>query len=277
LSAEGPSSAPQAAEGPSSAPQAAEGPSSAPQAAEGPSSAPQAAEGPSSAPQAAEGPSSAPQAAEGPRSAPQSTSAPRSQHAPVAQRAEAILSASPSTSPTPDPTLGGSPAETLPSVGSTRPVERPDSQAAARAAAQPAPLRRAALQEWEGFVEALRETRPALSAVLEHGVPRVVSAERIVLSFQKNSFYGRQADAPAAREAIRQIAQARMGSEPKIEVRYDLDTGESNHSVAALEATRRDAKQKQRRREALGHPVVRDAIQVFSGSTGRVSVQLEGD
>lgn len=113
--------------------------------------------------------------------------------------------------------------------------------------------------------------------MLEHGVPRVVSAERIVLSFQKNSFYGRQADAPAAREAIGQVAKERMGAEPSIEVRYDLDSGESSHSVAALEATRRDAKQKQRRREALGHPVVRDAIQVFSGSTGRVSVQLEGE
>ena len=134
------------------------------------------------------------------------------------------------------------------------------------------------MQEWAGFIEALREGRPALAAVLEHGVPRVVTPERIVLSFQRNSFYGRQAAAPAAREAIAEVALARLKATPELEIRFDLDeTAEGSKTVAAVEAGRRDARMKQRRREALDHPIVRDAIQVFSGSTGRINVHLENE
>ncbi|MEM7606461.1 MAG: DNA polymerase III subunit gamma/tau, partial [Myxococcota bacterium] len=143
------------------------------------------------------------------------------------------------------------------------PAQRPPAQGAS---AQPretssadsedaSPVRRAALQEWGAIVDELREARPALAAVLEHGVPRAVSAERIVLSFQKNSFYGRQADAPAAREAIGEAAKKRFDASPPIEVRFDLSADDQGRSVAAVEATRRDARQKQRRRDALNHPV----------------------
>lgn len=138
-------------------------------------------------------------------------------------------------------------------------------------------IRRPAMQEWEAFVDALRDGKPALAAVLEHGVPRVVSPEKIVLSFQEGSFYGRQADARASREAILDVAESRLGVRPPIEIRYDSDLGASTRTVAAVEATRRDAEIKQRRKDALAHPVVRDAMQVFSESTGRVRVRLDSD
>ena len=139
-------------------------------------------------------------------------------------------------------------------------------------------IRRSALMEWEALVESLREGKPALAAVLEHGVPRVVTAERIVLSFQEGSFYGRQANAPAAREAIIEAAQARLGSRPSLEVKFDAqgDTARER-TVAAVGATRRKGQREQKRREALNHPAVRDAVQVFPEASGRVQVRLDGE
>ncbi|HJK95320.1 MAG TPA: hypothetical protein RMH26_31580, partial [Polyangiaceae bacterium LLY-WYZ-15_(1-7)] len=136
----------------------------------------------------------------------------------------------------------------------------------------------AALQEWEAIVNVLRESRPALAAVLEHGVPRVVTAERLVVSFQDGSFYGRQADTRDSRAAIADAARVRLRATPEIEIRFDAEDGATaSKTVAAVEAGRREAEQKARRLEALGHPVVRDAMDVFPEARGSVEVRLEGD
>ncbi|MBX3251193.1 MAG: DNA polymerase III subunit gamma/tau [Myxococcales bacterium] len=136
---------------------------------------------------------------------------------------------------------------------------------------------RPALQEWEALIASLREAKPALAAVLEHGVPRIVSAERIVLSFQHGSFYGRQADAPAAKDAIAEAAARRLGGRPAIEVRFDAAADAKGRTVAAIEATRRDAERTAKRRQALNHPAVLDAIEVFPEARGHLEVRLEGD
>ncbi len=142
--------------------------------------------------------------------------------------------------------------------------------------AEPAPIRRAALLEWEHIVNLLRESKPALAAVLEHGVPRIIRPDKIVLSFQEDSFYGRQAESPASLEAISAASQAHTGVKPSIEIRFDA-RGQERATVASVEATRREAEAAARRRAALGHPVVKDAIDVFPDSRGKVEVRLEGD
>ncbi len=155
------------------------------------------------------------------------------------------------------------------------PAPKPSVAKAERDAPAEPRLRRAALQEWEGLVELLREGKPALAAVLEHGVPRVVSVEKIVLSFQEGSFYGRQANASAAREAILEAATTRLGTKPALEIRFDAaDQAMQERTVAAVEASRRKGRQEQRRREALSHPAVQEAVQVFPEATGRVQVRL---
>lgn len=133
---------------------------------------------------------------------------------------------------------------------------------------------REALQEWEGIVDDLRDSKPALAAVLEHGIPRAVTADRIILSFQEGSFYGRQAKSPAAIEAITDAAKARLGSRPKVEIRFDAESS-SKRTVAALDATRKEAESAAKRREALSHPAVRDAMDVFPESRGKVEVRLD--
>lgn len=139
------------------------------------------------------------------------------------------------------------------------------------------PIRRAALQEWEELVGTLEQQQPALAAVLEHGIPKAVGPDRIVLSFKDGSFYGRQAESPESIEAIVRVAEKQLGARPKVEIRFDAQGEAATKTVAAVAAQRKEAEVEAKRKEALNHPVVRDAVDVFPGSAGKLKVHIEAD
>jgi hypothetical protein len=139
------------------------------------------------------------------------------------------------------------------------------------------PIRRAALQEWEELVGTLEQQQPALAAVLEHGIPKAVGPDRIILSFKDGSFYGRQAESPESIEAIERIAEQQLGARPQIEVRFDAQSEASTKTVAAVAAQRKEAETEAKRKEALNHPRVRDAVDVFPESAGKLTVHIEAD
>jgi len=139
------------------------------------------------------------------------------------------------------------------------------------------PIRRAALQEWEELVGILEQQQPALAAVLEHGIPKSVGPDRIVLSFKDGSFYGRQAESPESIAAIRRAAEQQLGARPEIEIRFDAQGEAATKTVAAVAAQRKEAEAEAKRKEALNHPRVRDAIDVFPESAGTLKVHIEAD
>jgi DNA polymerase-3 subunit gamma/tau len=139
------------------------------------------------------------------------------------------------------------------------------------------PIRRAALQEWEELVGRLAQEQPALAAVLEHGIPKAVGPDRIVLSFKDGSFYGRQAQSPESIAAIERMAEAQLGARPEVQVRFDAQGEGSTKTVAAVAAQRREADLEARRKAALNHPRVRDAVDVFPESAGKLDVHIEAD
>ena len=139
------------------------------------------------------------------------------------------------------------------------------------------PIRRAALQEWEELVGTHEQQQPALAAVLEHGIPKAVGPDRIVLSFKDGSFYGRQAESPESIAAIVRVAEQRLGARPKVEIRFDAQGEAATKTVAAVAAQRKEAEVEAKRKEALNHPVVRDAVDVFPESAGKLKVHIEAD
>ena len=139
------------------------------------------------------------------------------------------------------------------------------------------PIRRAALQEWEELVAALEQKQPALAAVLEHGIPKAVGPDRIVLSFKDGSFYGRQAQSDESIAAIEQIAEERLGARPRVEIRFDAQGEAASRTVAAVAAQRKEAEIEAKKKEALNHPRVRDAMDVFPESAGKLNIHIEAD
>ncbi|MEM9728890.1 MAG: hypothetical protein AAF997_09915, partial [Myxococcota bacterium] len=206
-------------------------------------------------------------------------------------RHEAAVAAPPTptaeTASKPAPTLSPTPASTTESSSSSgsdpapsqpiKPATRRSGGFQTSSGEVLAPVRRAALQEWEELVGALERHQPALAAVLEHGVPKAVSPERIVLSFQHGSFYGRQAESPDSVAAIKRVAEEQLGTAPEVEIRFDAPTEGSSKTVAAVAAQRKEAEVDAKRREALNHPRVRDAVDVFPESATHLNVHIEAD
>ena len=108
-------------------------------------------------------------------------------------------------------------------------------------------------------------------------VTKAVSPERIILSFQHGSFYGRQAESPDSIAAIKRVAQQHLGSAPEVQIRFDAPGDDPTNTVAAVAAQRKEAEVDAKRREALNHPRVRDALDVFPEAEGKLSVHVEAD
>lgn len=129
---------------------------------------------------------------------------------------------------------------------------------------------------WEPLVAALGATKPALGAVLSHAVPRLVTPERVVLSFAKGSFYAKQADTDAARGAVADVAERRLGARPAIEiVETDVAPDAATPTLAKIEDERARARLEATKRKALNHPVVVEALAVFEAKGRTIDVRVD--
>jgi hypothetical protein len=126
---------------------------------------------------------------------------------------------------------------------------------------------------WLQIVAHLKSQQPALGSVLEHGMPFEISATKMRLGFPENSFFGRQAQSTACREAILKTAEVVLGARPELVI--SNATGERTATVAELNLKAKNNHEAERRRVALSHPSVRDAIEVFEEVEQNVDVQVE--
>jgi DNA polymerase-3 subunit gamma/tau len=132
-------------------------------------------------------------------------------------------------------------------------------------------------EAFERLVAHLRQARPALAAVLQHGVARTITADSLVLLFPTGSFFGQQANAPEALEGLAEAAMAVLGTRPKVEVTFARDATSAGTSVAQVEAARDVERREQTRQRALAHPHVTEALRVFPEAAGRVEVAVDVD
>jgi DNA polymerase-3 subunit gamma/tau len=195
---------------------------------------------------------------------------PKPERRPVKPKAEAKPEPKPEAKPEPEPKPPGPSQPIMPATKHSSGFQTSSGEVLT-------PIRRAALQEWEELVGRLEQQQPALAAVLEHGIPKAVGPDRIVLSFKDGSFYGRQAESPESIAAIVRIAEEQLGARPEIEIRFDAKAEAATKTVAAVAAQRKEAEVEAKRKEALNHPRVRDAIDVFPESAGKLKVHIEAD
>jgi DNA polymerase-3 subunit gamma/tau len=186
------------------------------------------------------------------------------------------------SSPPRRPLDGGIAGEDVSVPPSFVPPPTPVVQAGAAPAAAPAAAS-AALdaghgevpEAWQRIVATLQETQPALGAVLEHGVPVQVDEDALRVSFPEGSFFGRQAMAQTARQALADAALHVLGRAPRIEIGFGLQS--QRPTVAAVQAARQKEKRAEVVQAALSHPKVKDAMDVFPEAEGDVDVQVEAD
>jgi len=140
-----------------------------------------------------------------------------------------------------------------------------------------APAATSPMALWEQIVAALRDGKPALAAVLAHGVADTVGSAKIVVRFPEGSFFGRQAEEREAKEGLADAAAIILGQRPAIEIAFSNGAAPVGTTVAQLEESRRDERREETKRRALSHPRVVEAMEVFDakGNPDIVSVQVE--
>jgi DNA polymerase-3 subunit gamma/tau len=168
------------------------------------------------------------------------------------------------------------PREAPPAVDA-RPVARaPEQKQAPKPIVQEVPAggADALLAIWERIVGEVRDRKPALGAVLEHGTPRRVDRDKIVIAFPQGSFFGQQAKSEESRDGLAEAASVVVGGRPEVEIVLAAEVP-ANDTVAKLEERRRADRNKEREREALSHPAVVAAREVFPEGEGSVKVHVD--
>jgi len=163
---------------------------------------------------------------EPPRASPAPAPAPASGGVPPAGTARPTPASGGPTPPGSDP----APASDVAAEAGVAPTAAPAAAAPAPAPASDAVapgLTGARMARWERIVDRVRESHPALGAVLERGEPVQVEPEAITIAFHKGSFFGHQADNRDAREALAQAAAGVLGQEPSVRVTWSAPSGRS--------------------------------------------------
>ncbi len=144
------------------------------------------------------------------------------------------------------------------------PVSEPASASVAESIVRDVPAGNP-LPVWERIIGHIREARPALAAVLEHGIPLSIDRDRLVVGFPSGSFFGKQAETQESREGIAEGAAKVIGASPEIVIRFTEEAEKKGLSVAEASARERTDLREERKREALAHPRVQEALQNLSG------------
>ena len=125
------------------------------------------------------------------------------------------------------------------------------------------------LETWAALLEPMRGDRADLAAVLNHAILIELGRERIVLGFDRHTVFRGRADSPESKAAIFTYAEKLFGTTPELEFRFELpDT--PLHTVATLEAERRERERLEAIERAKNHPLVKAAERALGARVKRV-------
>jgi DNA polymerase-3 subunit gamma/tau len=130
---------------------------------------------------------------------------------------------------------------------------------------------------WEGFIEFVRQTRPLLSSILEHGSVSVtgdIGSELQIFYRPEESYYHKQLQNRSYVDQLMALTKEYFGKP----VRLAVEIKDGGESVA----DRKDRVLKEREEKARAavhsHPIIQEAKSLFGGELGPIElVEKEGD
>jgi DNA polymerase-3 subunit gamma/tau len=130
------------------------------------------------------------------------------------------------------------------------------------------------LTAWRSVLELVRAKRAPLASVLEHAALLRIGPEGIVLGFDPDSFLGKQAQEPAAKEALRSALTTHFGGRPDVSFETARDRGGAP-TLAQLDTADRRARLETARRAIVEHPLVTAAIELLGAELRDVRLSPE--
>ena len=119
---------------------------------------------------------------------------------------------------------------------------------------------------WSGLVDFVKaKRRPRIASILEEVSPLVIAADRIKVGVVKGTFVDGQLDGETKGD-LEALAAEYFGSPIRLETAYVEESGEkAPPSLAAQKQADETDRAKRLRDDALNHPMVKTAIEVFEG------------
>ncbi|MCD6526195.1 MAG: DNA polymerase III subunit gamma/tau [Desulfuromonas sp.] len=122
-----------------------------------------------------------------------------------------------------------------------------------------------AVQDWSGFVQLVRGSSPPLAAMLEHGSLLNMALPEMKIGFPAGSFLIAQLNDPSRRQRIEEIAQEAYGQKVTIVIETLGSRNEAPMSLVEAEKKKESDRERRLRDDALTHPTVKKAVEIFSG------------
>ncbi len=139
----------------------------------------------------------------------------------------------------------------------------------ARKLPPPDPAHLKKLQTWAALLEPMRGDRADLAAVLNHAILLELGPERVVLGFDRHTVFRGRADSQESKAAILSYGEKLFGRVPELEFQFDLPD-QPLHTVATLEAERRERERLEAIARAKNHPLVKAAERTLGARVKRV-------
>ncbi|OFZ81610.1 MAG: DNA polymerase III, subunit gamma and tau [Bdellovibrionales bacterium RIFOXYD1_FULL_53_11] len=163
---------------------------------------------------------------------------------------------------------------------SSTPAQQSSPPPSAPRAAPPASAQSTSSQAktWDGLISFVRDKRPMLASILEHGacndISRACAAGTLEISFKSSDSYFRtQILARACNEQLSQLCKEFFGR--GIAIRAELN------DTAETPADKRERERQRHERAAIdaaqNHPVITEAKSLFGGELGPVEITKKGD
>jgi len=185
---------------------------------------------------------------------------------PVVAPAPAMAPPTPQPQPSPAPVVAESqPTEV--SVPAAEPVvsEPAPTPAASAAGAGPVPT------DWPQLVALVRERSPSLASLLEYGSLMKMELPELVIGYPPGSFHLQQMNDAESQNKLIQFVRELCGMELNVKIQPLSNDASGPPSLVEAQKKKESDRERRLREDALTHPTVKKAIEIFSGDIESVT------
>jgi DNA polymerase III subunit gamma/tau len=151
----------------------------------------------------------------------------------------------------------------------------PVSLEAARAKAEAQSTESQLLEDWRAILDLVEQSRPELSAFLQHAAPLDLKNGQLVVGWPPGSIFAAEASKKPALELLVQAATTHYGTRMLVSFELDSARARAATTVASLESEARDLRTREALQQARQHPRVAEAIEILGARLKDVKLGSE--
>jgi DNA polymerase III subunit gamma/tau len=123
---------------------------------------------------------------------------------------------------------------------------------------------------WNALVDRVRQLRPAVASLLEHGRPLAFSADGVTIGYLKGTFYWDSAHDRENRALMERLLAEHFGKPVRLELAAVDGKTAPVQSLAEMDADKVRERESEIKAGALAHPAVQGAISILGGEVKEI-------